>query len=804
MKRRTKLGPAGMAGEPYSLACQRLARDPRGLLSDARPSTGRCRRGAASLRPDRCPQLQPSPRRAGAKPEPPEEAPDINIGTFSMPRDDWAFLLDPLYRGDARLRFQWPRLDVRETSPSRARAKQTRFVHRALPRPRSAPSRSSSRNSSWTNGPASRSEGARSDAWLYRACRPRPRQTPAVVSRPGLSCPRPSQFALGREVRAAPSGSKSAKPAACTLDALSPLPHSSIAASKSLGASPAASPLHSSATLAWDRGTMADTALRAIVERCSRSRPGPDRLALYDRAGACAAKGGRPASRPFVGARSERSDERCSADCAENSARRWRRSRSIFAHCRVETAPGPTRAERRNRGRRVRPIPRSSRWACPSVHLSHGRATFIRRCLRDMSVRDGDALLKSPAASPIEPARRRRAHYRALAEAPFSLRRSPTEARRGSPSSFDFLLSVSPINTAEARNRLPRRSAIMAPRFRYRPLRSTWMPPKRRLYNIDLAQLEDPLLESSVRREKARDRAAAEPCLARVTRPILRAASMLQYGAVDPAPAGRCRGDPEMRSCAQARQEVIGASEVAHAAKPHRVVPGDGPPSTPRWNCARTCRRLYGLRWTLMVSTHTRMADHRVGALLAHEVSVHCSPISTAAPRASASSAPGLAKYEGVQEGLGVFAEWAVGGLTAGRGLPARGRVAAVDAMPRGATSSEGSACSRIRGFRDETGFLDRGSSLSLRRLSPRTPSTCEASRRCAIWSLAGTRSTPSGWARSRRRQDLPAIEELLQRGLVHPPTFLPSYLNRPEAKSRIARLTSDIGLDRLFEMESA
>jgi hypothetical protein len=50
----------------------------------------------------------------------------------------------------------------------------------------------------------------------------------------------------------------------------------------------------------------------------------------------------------------------------------------------------------------------------------------------------------------------------------------------------------------------------------------------------------------------------------------------------------------------------------------------------------------------------------------------------------------------------------------------------------------------------------------------------------------------------------VPAIEELLQRGLVHAPTFLPSYLNRSDAKSRIDRLTSDVGLDRLFELEPA
>jgi hypothetical protein len=57
-------------------------------------------------------------------------------------------------------------------------------------------------------------------------------------------------------------------------------------------------------------------------------------------------------------------------------------------------------------------------------------------------------------------------------------------------------------------------------------------------------------------------------------------------------------------------------------------------------------------------------------------------------------------------------------------------------------------------------------------------------------------------WLGKIARTDVPAIEELLQRGLVHAPTFLPSYLDRPDAKSRIARLTADIGLNTLFEME--
>lgn len=74
-------------------------------------------------------------RRAGAG-EPPtakEDAPDINIGTFSMPRDDWAFLVDPLIESLRRFDFNGRQLDVRENIAFQGKGYQTRFVHERYP-----------------------------------------------------------------------------------------------------------------------------------------------------------------------------------------------------------------------------------------------------------------------------------------------------------------------------------------------------------------------------------------------------------------------------------------------------------------------------------------------------------------------------------------------------------------------------------------------------------------------------------------------------------------------------------------------
>ena len=64
---------------------------------------------------------------------PQEEAPDINIGTFSMPRDEWAFLLDPLMVEMRRFEFNGRRLDVRENVAFQGKGEQTRFVHECYP-----------------------------------------------------------------------------------------------------------------------------------------------------------------------------------------------------------------------------------------------------------------------------------------------------------------------------------------------------------------------------------------------------------------------------------------------------------------------------------------------------------------------------------------------------------------------------------------------------------------------------------------------------------------------------------------------
>jgi hypothetical protein len=68
-----------------------------------------------------------------APPTPQASAPDINIGTHSMPRASWAFLLEPLIEAMRAFDFRGRRLDVRENVAFEGRGELARYVHERYP-----------------------------------------------------------------------------------------------------------------------------------------------------------------------------------------------------------------------------------------------------------------------------------------------------------------------------------------------------------------------------------------------------------------------------------------------------------------------------------------------------------------------------------------------------------------------------------------------------------------------------------------------------------------------------------------------
>ena len=74
-------------------------------------------------------------RRGGpdAPPAPAADAPEINIGTFSMPREEWTWLVDPLMQAMREYDFAGRHLDVRENVAFQGKGELARFVHQNYP-----------------------------------------------------------------------------------------------------------------------------------------------------------------------------------------------------------------------------------------------------------------------------------------------------------------------------------------------------------------------------------------------------------------------------------------------------------------------------------------------------------------------------------------------------------------------------------------------------------------------------------------------------------------------------------------------
>ncbi len=389
-------------------------------------------------------------------------------------------------------------------------------------------------------------------------------------------------------------------------------------------------------------------------------------------------------------------------------------------------------------------------------------------------------------------------HYRSLGRSAYLAAALKADRRLSEiQSRFDFLLSISPINTPAALAEFLGADGEKEPNLHYRPLTVDPDQAKRDLYAIDLSVLEDPTLEDLLG-QKRRELDAQLTMLATRNTPAFRPASMFLYGGVDDALLGDARLILASTDTDPPRGETLGAAEIAAAARTlvdHYRAQGDFPAEV---SVRHDVSGLMVSGGCLYVGADSLMPNHRLRALLAHEVSVHLLTYFNGAQQGLGLFRNGLAGYEGVQEGLGVFAEWAVGGLTRTRLRLLAGRVVAVDAMLGGASFVE---C--WRRLRNDHGFTRRGAFSITARVYrsgglAKDAIYLQGFRAVLDLVVAGATLEPF-WLGKIALANVPAIKELLQRDLVRAPLFTPEFLQDEEANSRIARLQEQQNVHAIF-----
>lgn len=435
----------------------------------------------------------------------------------------------------------------------------------------------------------------------------------------------------------------------------------------------------------------------------------------------------------------------------------------------------------------------------PQNYRVPGQEAIYPQLLHELEIAVFDALLQAAHAflakiSPDVPASHRALGRRSFIDAARSVDRKLLRIS----TSFDFLLSVSPINTEQAYEQFKADKADKAPLFRYRPLTVDPDLAKRALFAIDLRRVEDPVLERLFA-EKRRELDQQLTMLECRNSPDFRYVSLTVYGPVEPELLASANDILAHVPNDRNRGEAIGADAVRKAAE---ALIADYRKEDPEFSARISVRQdipagLMVSGHTLMISQSTKIPQGRLDPLLQHEVSVHLLTCVNGDAQGLKIFRTGLAGYEGVQEGLGVFAECAVGGLTPTRLRLLAARVVVVDAMVAGASFIDAFRLLRAHGIGTRMAFnvtarVYRSGGFSKDAIYLR-----------GFHEVLGLLKSGSDlapfWYGKIAARHVPVVEELVSRGLLQAPRSVPIFLSRPDAQERIQRMRGDVALSQLI-----
>ena len=236
-------------------------------------------------------------------------------------------------------------------------------------------------------------------------------------------------------------------------------------------------------------------------------------------------------------------------------------------------------------------------------------------------------------------------------------------------SGFDFLLQVTPANPVGAWKQFQRSKYSKQPVFRYRPLAVDPVELKRQLYGIPVQRLEDPVLRELFR-EKQMELDRRLTMLLDLNTPKFMYGSLQLYGDIDDKLVGVAKDIIAKlpRRSKMTREKKLSPTEIAECGEQEIEYYKN---LSDKFKATVQIRDdITGLmvsRGALLVSRQSRITPSRLTALLQHEVGTHLVTYYNGRAQPFRQLASGLAGYESLQEGLAVFAEYLVGGLTVPR-----------------------------------------------------------------------------------------------------------------------------------------
>ncbi|HUW02256.1 MAG TPA: tyrosine/phenylalanine carboxypeptidase domain-containing protein [Acidimicrobiales bacterium] len=361
--------------------------------------------------------------------------------------------------------------------------------------------------------------------------------------------------------------------------------------------------------------------------------------------------------------------------------------------------------------------------------------------------------------------------------------------------SFDLLHEVSPTNTEAAFRAFKRSKHTKPPRFLYRPPSVDPAILQRALYAVPIERVEDPTLDM-IFREKRRELSLKLDLLTDRETPRFMPSSVTLFGGVSTEHLTAARDVLDnLHGGSGPKQRTISAIEVADRANAEldryrEVFPAMGA----KVHLREDLTSLMVSNGHLMVGKHMSFPANRVHPLLQHEVGTHIVTYWNGTAQPLRLLATGLAGHDELQEGLAVFAEYLVDGLTPPRLRTLAARVVAVAGMLDGAEFIDTFELLRTTyGFSIRTAFLiaarvHRGGgfvkdAVYLRGLEGVVDYVADGGRIETL--LVGKIATAHA----------PVIEELERRKTLVTPPLRPHFLDDPDTHYRLERVRQKVSL---------
>ncbi|KQY19146.1 flavohemoglobin expression-modulating QEGLA motif protein [Rhizobium sp. Root482] len=366
-------------------------------------------------------------------------------------------------------------------------------------------------------------------------------------------------------------------------------------------------------------------------------------------------------------------------------------------------------------------------------------------------------------------------------------------------STFDFLLAVTPINAEAAFEEFKAGGRRTHPTFLYRPLGLSVEAIKRKLFSISFEHLEDPVLYQ-LYREKQQELDLQLSLLSSRQSPKFVEFGRALYGPVERPLLDEAKTIlAALASNKAGRDNEAGAQEgVADCFQIERRARAMIAAYQRRWaDCEVSIELRDDLPSGLMVSGHrlliarsTLIDARRVEPLLSHEIGVHLLTYFNGSAQGLRLFRSGLSGYEGMQEGLAVFAEYLSGGMTAERLKLIAGRVVGCAAMLDGATFAETYAM-----LIGECNFSEAATFNLVLRLYRGGGLAKDAIYLRGLLALLdhlekGGALEPF-WMGKIAASHFTVMQELADRGLLRLPATQPIFLDNPEGHARLERARS-------------